>query len=157
MRRRQPQRKAPQFSSGNSAMTSRDMGRSTASLADPSTTAAANRFSTELDRPLCRFYVLHKGNCRHGKDCAYSHNLPEGVSWEQAKQLVPCPFFGQGNCRYGEHCQLRHDPQDLVMNAMNHGGGPSCAVASVPTTDSRGDKRKDDDIVVCGICLNKKT
>lgn len=158
MRRRQPQRKAPQFT-GNSTISNRNMA---CPLTTPTTTVtpsdSSSRVSTELDRPLCRFYVLHKGRCRHGRDCAYSHILPEGVSWEEAKKLVPCPFFVQGTCRYGEHCQLRHDPQDLVTHS------PSCAVASLEGTctttmdaDLQEDNKKEENAaVVCGICLEEK-
>ncbi len=146
MRRRQPRRKTSPIPSAATD----DVTRFT-SLEKSHVSEA------EAHRPLCRFYVLHKGHCRHGLDCTYSHVIPEGMSWEEAKQLVPCPFFGRGNCRYGDFCQLRHDTQDLVTYCKE------CAVASpsvedataAATTSSAHDAK--DETVICGICLEEFT
>ena len=56
---------------------------------------------------LCRFYVLQNGNCKFGNECRYSHDL-KGLSFQDAKQYIPCPYFQKGGCRYGEFCQLSH-------------------------------------------------
>lgn len=106
--------------------------------------------------PLCRFYVLHKGNCHFGSECTYSHDLPDGMKWEEAKMLVPCPFYARGDCRYGEYCQLRHDPNDLI--AM-----PCANASELPARASDNSKELaitcDDEVeeteeaLTCGICL----
>lgn len=134
--------------------------------------------------PLCRFFVLHRGNCRYGDDeCAYSHELPDGVvSWEQAaKELVPCPFFARGDCKYGEYCQLRHDENDIdndndeVTDAEPRGDlmmktCKPCAEVPSPTSTANtavpadtsdtttathsADEEVTTTIITCGICLD---
>mmetsp|Transcript_64064 Transcript_64064/g.184118 ORF Transcript_64064/g.184118 Transcript_64064/m.184118 type:complete len:381 (-) Transcript_64064:107-1249(-) len=84
--------------------------------------------------PLCRFYVMNRGSCRHGDNCAFSHKIPAEMSWDEAKKLVPCPFFAKGTCKYGDYCKLNHDPQVFAEKA------PAPAVEESSKT--------------CGICLD---
>lgn len=135
----------------------------------------------EESAPLCRFFVLHKGNCRYGSECAYSHQLPEGLSFEQAKGLVPCPFYARGDCRYGEYCQLQHETLVEEPSSLKPSGGASSsgvreeavssAMASLPSTpalycqDVAGEptcpstakdefeEEEEEEVITCGICL----
>lgn len=149
MRRRQPHRKVAARSE-TPCLTSLDQARSA---------------ETETDRPLCRFFVLQKGRCRHGSECSYSHSIPDGMSWEEAKQLVPCPFFARGDCRYAEFCQLRHDPRDLLTatTTMTATAKQPCTIATLSSEcvttvekDSPAD-HVDEKMVICGICLEDFT
>mmetsp|Transcript_1471 Transcript_1471/g.2169 ORF Transcript_1471/g.2169 Transcript_1471/m.2169 type:complete len:272 (-) Transcript_1471:65-880(-) len=93
-----------------------------------------NKDSSRPPRPLCRFFVVSAsgiGTCRYGENCSFSHELPEG-GIEEARKLIPCPFFARGTCKYGKFCQLRHDTVD-----------------NIPASG----KGKQDDGLTCGICL----
>jgi hypothetical protein len=104
--------------------------------------------------PLCRFFVLHKGNCRYGDDCAYSHELPDGASWESAaKTLVPCPFFARGECRYGAYCQLRHDEEEPPPQAVKEQPQQQQSSSTAITYHSPTADKVEPDIITCGICL----
>jgi len=145
MGRRHEQRKSPAASGGNSGA---DITRLTP--------LGRTRYqqNEEDNRPLCRFFVLHKGTCCFGSQCAYSHTLPAGMDWEEAKTHVPCPFFARGACRYGEYCQLRHDPNDLVVKSCAATPAPSSAAAvAAPSSSVEEEEEEEEIIVTCGICL----
>ena len=81
-------------------------------------------------RPLCRFFFLQH-HCRFGETCAYSHEIPDGMTRQEALKLIPCPYYASGSCRYGDHCSLQHERLSSESNE---------------TTSSDQDG-------VCGICL----
>ena len=44
-------------------------------------------------------YFLHRGNCVHGDECAFSHDVAH----------VPlCRFYAAGRCRQGQRCHFAH-------------------------------------------------
>jgi Ring finger domain/CCCH-type zinc finger/RNA-binding, Nab2-type zinc finger len=108
-----------------------------------SSRSSVSAVSKGQDKPLCRFFVLHKGNCRYGAKCAYSHEIPDSLSLEDAKRFVPCPYFARGACRYGNRCQLMHTNPPTDSDAKQQARDISEADTAVER----------EELHTCGICL----
>ena len=122
------------------------------SSSSSSSSSASSQEQQRNQQQLCRFFVLH-GNCRYGESCHFSHTLPLGVSMEDAKKQVPCPFFAKGYCKYGDFCQLRHDANDLLNVAkLNETKTTTTAAAAAATTTATSSSISST-TEVCGICL----
>lgn len=82
------------------------------------------RFSHDLDRALCRFWL--RGICAKGDQCEFMHRLPNGIQLEGG--AVPgAPGFRDGPPAYG-----------YLQPSGGYGGGPNSSFASRSASPAPG-------------------
>jgi len=88
------------------------------------------------DLELCRFFFRRTGRCRFGKNCTFSHQVPDGMTKDQALKKIPCHRYLKGNCSYGARCMYFHPSVDDDNDESRAGAEEEVKEAEV-----------------CGICL----